>query len=184
MVRVFSPFPPFADHEFDTAMRSLVLLAVLATLALLLVSVAGVRVPRVSVSHADGVLSELESETSSESPGAQCFSSNTGLATNSEEEDKLYSYTSFCEQVVGDLAEPYTKESEFREACTAKYGAALCKHQCVQLAQLFDGAIVGKAGAGQKPYGISRGSADYTITQRDCENCLRYHQCTPKHVIA
>lgn len=132
---------------------------------------------------ADGVLSELDTSISlgAAAPGEQCFSSNDGQTSD---ENKLYSYTTFCEQVTADLAEPYAKEADFRQACTDKYGMAKCKQQCVQLAQLFDGAIVGKAPAGDKPYGISRGSAEYTINQRDCENCLRLHQCTPKQVIA
>jgi len=135
---------------------------------------------RPSPSH---VLSEVGSSTKA-IPGEQCFSSNHGLPENGEETQMLYSYQSFCEQVVADLADPYEKESEFREACMEKYGEDVCKQQCRQLAQLFDQTVIGLAVSGDK-YGLSHGNAaGYTIQQSDCEYCLRLHQCTPKRSVA
>lgn len=33
-------------------------------------------------------------------------------------------------------------------------------------------------------YGLTRGNqAEYTMDQRDCENCLRHHQCSPTNAL-
>jgi hypothetical protein len=54
----------------------------------------------------------------------------------------------------------------------------------VVVQRLFDQTVIGLQVSGEK-YGLSHGNKDgYTMQQRDCENCLRHHQCTPKASVA
>lgn len=133
--------------------------------------------------HGAAVLSEVSSASesvASAAPGSHCFSTHNALPAGSEGTPVVFSTQTFCNSVVEGLAEPFPTEKEFREACVGMFGADKCLHQCRELAQLFDAAIVTRAPGG----GISRGNpAGYAMQQADCEYCLKFHQCTPKSVV-
>jgi hypothetical protein len=127
-----------------------------------------------SRSHVDHSYSGHSLLESTALPGSQCYSTHNKLE---EKTPPVFDHVSFCSYVVDNMSDAYPNEEAARSACTSTFGEDKCFHQCRYLAQLFDQTKASSA------YGIKRGNFDeYTINQRDCENCLQYHQCTPRNI--